>query len=69
MKQKMVAGLLALGVLAAAGGAKAQAVLYQHCGYGGYAVPVGEGYQALSALQRKGMKNDDVSSVRGRARL
>lgn len=43
---------------------KASATLYEHCGYRGYAVPIGEGYHSLTDLVNRGMKNDDISSVR-----
>jgi len=38
--------------------------LYQHCNYGGYGINLAPGSYSMSALQAKGMKNDDLSSVR-----
>lgn len=58
------AALAALALIGAAGAAEAQATVYQHCGYGGYAAQVSEGYNSLTTLTNRGMKNDDVSSVR-----
>ena len=38
--------------------------LYQHCDYGGYAVRLGAGAYMLGDLQQRGVRNDDISSVR-----
>lgn len=38
--------------------------LYQHCNYTGYSVSLPVGNYSLSALQSKGMKNDDISSIK-----
>jgi len=38
--------------------------LYQHCNYGGYGINLAPGSYSMNALQAKGMKNDDLSSVR-----
>lgn len=44
--------------------ATAQVSLYEHCNYGGYNVPFSEGSHNLNGLVRRGVKNDDVSSLR-----
>jgi Carbohydrate binding module (family 6) len=36
---------------------------YQDCGYGGYAVGLGEGRYTLSSLLARGARNDDLSSL------
>ncbi|RAV98220.1 basic secretory protein-like protein [Pseudochryseolinea flava] len=46
------------------GTASPVATVYQHCSYGGYAVALTPGTYTLSALQARGMVNNDVSSVR-----
>jgi len=38
--------------------------LYQHCNYRGYGINLAPGSYNMHALQAKGMKNDDLSSVR-----
>lgn len=38
--------------------------LFQHGGYGGYSVKLPEGNFTLSDLQRRGMINDDISSLK-----
>lgn len=38
--------------------------LYQHCNYRGYGINLAPGSYNMHALQSKGMKNDDLSSVR-----
>jgi hypothetical protein len=38
--------------------------IYQHCWYGGYAINLPPGRYNLAALQARGMRNDDISSVR-----
>merc|ERR1712227_804194 len=38
--------------------------LYQHCNYGGYGINLAPGSYNMNALIAKGMKNDDLSSVR-----
>lgn len=38
--------------------------MYQHGNYGGYSVKLPEGNFTLSDLQRRGMKNDDISSLK-----
>jgi V8-like Glu-specific endopeptidase len=40
------------------------ATLYQHCNYGGYSVSLEVGHYTLAALQAKGMKDNDISSLR-----
>jgi hypothetical protein len=56
--------ILQLAELEIYGTAAAVATIYQHCSYGGYSVALGTGTYALSALQARGMVNNDVSSVR-----
>merc|ERR1712054_378475 len=38
--------------------------LYQHCNYGGYGINLAPGSYNMNTLIAKGMKNDDLSSVR-----
>jgi len=38
--------------------------LYQHCDYQGYSLHVPAGKHALAELQARGMRNDDISSIR-----
>merc|ERR1712096_182099 len=38
--------------------------VYKHCGYKGYGVNLRPGSYDLKALLKKGMKNDDVSSIK-----
>ena len=38
--------------------------LYQHCNYDGYSISLPAGSFDLSSLQSKGMKNDDISSIK-----
>merc|ERR1712124_69215 len=38
--------------------------LYQHCNYGGYGINLAPGAYNMNTLIAKGMKNDDLSSVR-----
>jgi len=38
--------------------------LYQHCNYGGYGITLAPGAYNMNTLIAKGMKNDDLSSVR-----
>ena len=45
-------------------GSGGKVTLYQHCNYAGYGVSLPAGSYSLSALQSKGIKNDDVSSIR-----
>lgn len=44
--------------------AAADVTLYQHCGYKGYSVTLKDGDYSLSRLVARGVKNDDISSVR-----
>ena len=41
-----------------------KATVYQHCKYAGYAEDLGPGSYTLSALTKRGMRNDDISAVR-----
>ncbi len=41
----------------------APVVLFEHCSYGGYAVPLGVGSYTMGQLQALGIMNDDVSSL------
>ncbi|MDE1465098.1 M12 family metallopeptidase [Spartinivicinus poritis] len=38
--------------------------VYKHCGFGGYKVSLKPGRYTLKQLQAKGMKNDDISSLK-----
>ena len=38
--------------------------VYQHCNYGGYAVSLAPGKYTMAQLQAKGIKNDDLSSIK-----
>lgn len=38
--------------------------LYEHVAYGGYGVTLDEGEYTLASLQAKGIRNDDISSIR-----
>lgn len=40
------------------------AVVYQHCGFKGYGISLSEGNYSMRRLQRMGMQNDDLSSIR-----
>jgi len=40
------------------------ATFYQHCNYGGYAIELAPGRYDMAQLQAKGIRNDDISSVR-----
>jgi hypothetical protein len=40
------------------------ATLYQHCAYGGYAVSLEAGHYTRAALQARGVKDNDISSLR-----
>lgn len=40
------------------------ATVYQHCNYGGYGVTLSAGRYTLRQLQARGIKNDDLSSLR-----
>ncbi|WP_416397094.1 reprolysin-like metallopeptidase [Allohahella sp. A8] len=42
----------------------AEATVYQHYNYGGYSISLPEGRHNMSDLIARGMKNDDLSSVR-----
>lgn len=41
----------------------APVVVFEHCSYGGYAVPLGAGSYTMSQLQALGIMNDQVSSM------
>jgi hypothetical protein len=41
-----------------------KATVYQHCNYAGYNIRLAPGKYNLNALNRLGMKNDDLSSVK-----
>lgn len=45
-------------------GLRQTATLFQHCGYGGYAVSLPAGSYTLAQLSAMGLKNDDISSLR-----
>ncbi len=40
------------------------ATVYQHCNYGGYAIALPEGRYTLAQLQARGVRNNDLSSLR-----
>lgn len=41
-----------------------KATVYQHCNYAGYAVKLSAGRYNLAALQRLGIRNDDLSAIK-----
>lgn len=62
MKGLIAGAVVVLASWAAA--AQAQVTLYEHCNFAGKAVAVPEGAFSLGALERLGVRNDDVSAVR-----
>ncbi len=67
MKTLSIKRLAALSVLSIAAylpaSAFANATLYQHCDYGGARVTLGPGDYDLPALNARGIRNDDISSL------
>jgi hypothetical protein len=47
-------------------GGSVAATVYQHCNFGGYGVTLSAGRYTLRQLQARGIKNDDLSSLRMR---
>merc|ERR1712072_627413 len=44
--------------------AKCSVSVYKHCGFKGHRIHLGPGRWDLKTLQKKGMQNDDISSIR-----
>lgn len=42
-------------------------IVYEHCSYGGWAVPLGEGSYTMNQLQALGIPNDQASSIKVRS--
>jgi len=43
---------------------RSHVTVYQHCNYGGYAVPLRPGAYDMKTLNRRGIRNDDLSALR-----